>query len=572
MEIPSSIIVAGVAFIILIILFIYTLAGGTIPFISVSGVINGNPSDNEYSPISQWSSPTNLAYSTCKGYKFPVDTAENYNINTISLGTPSLNRLNNSCSDNSGVTSCENGILVYDTPYYCIDEDQINAIKQSHSCNRVVIDNVNNYDYPTSSVLCTKMDGTQAKYGETEEFYSYCTAASAVRYCSGSVGTINIGFSQSVNCKVNGQNSNFNCLQNDRSPDNILSAGPCNLSDDLDPSTQQFRIILDKTSEQIVTSSKSGTGVEGNKMRIEDRESCDQYGNNCKCVYPINPSGTGEGLILDDCNKGDNDIFQGFVWGIIPATKFPESVFCKNQYAGDSSAIDNCLKSINEDTYNSCVSSCKTQCVNQNTNCLNGCPPGGNSKINCADGPSGSTEDDYTNCFNNTDSETCTGTCVSNVCSNQRDCYANCQTILNGEGPNIYSKSSYTAQQQIIYIGNGLSYTDPIPTKSPTDLYNYIITNKCKSIKQNIDNSGKPSFTMENYSIGQKMSYNNSDNQPTCGLFSPCAVNASCADYLTTDYSGIIMNFPLYNTFSKVISAGCDCGSKTCSSINCITY
>lgn len=554
-EIPSSIIIAGVIFIILIIIFFYSLLGGGLPFI-ISGITGANPSTVQFSPISQWGSPEDISGSTCTGYKFGVKKLETTGgVDLISLGVPSLTRLN-SCDDIGG---CPEDITIRDT-FFCTDEDQINAIRQSHTCDRTVIDGENVYDYPTSSVLCTKMNGEQADYGDTEFFYTYCKK----KFCAGQVGSISVGFSRSQDCDGN----NFYCLQRDINDNDKLSAGKCNLSNMTSNGLstnfdQQFRIILDDSSSQITTSSELGEGLSGNKMRIEQRGSCDQNGDGCRCVYPKNRKGPNDnGLIMDDCKREADNLFNGFVWAIIPPTTYPESVFCKDTYTTQGD-VDTCLKKVNNDAYQTCFLDCQNDCTNQfNNSCVPGCPKvdeKDNVPHDCIVFPLGDADKDYDACIGKNEfSGSCQGVCVADICTNKKNCYAVCQNIIDIDGnTNTFSGNSSQAQQQIIYIGNGKDYTKKIPTKDKSDLYDYIVDTNSISIFQT--NNGD--FVMKKYSIGMKKSFTGENKKPTCGdAFSKCASNSSCADYLTSNYSGIIVGFALYNTLSNLSDVNnCEC-------------
>jgi hypothetical protein len=577
MEIPSSIIVTGVIFVLLFALFLYFLFGGKIPFASDIGVDNGDSSNSQFSPISQWSSPENVSNAVCKGYKFPSTSrcvpegescggSSSRGKTIISLGTPSLTRLNDivPCGSKPPLGS-EDCIYVQETPYYCIDEDQINAVKQFHTCDRTIVDGENVYDYPTDTVLCTKMDGTKANYGETETFFSNCRedGGKTPRYCTGQVGSVSIGFSQSQNC--DGQR--FNCLS--KSGDNIekatLETAICDLSKD----SQQFRIILDDgKSGQASTSDEMGTGLSGNKMRIEVRNSCNSDGSGCQCVYPENTGDIDAELKFDDCER---DSFKGFVWAIIPSTNFPDDIYCTDDDKLSQDQKNDCIDSLNADAYDSCISSCKKNCKNQMKNCESGCgiDPENQPPNNCDLEPepgSDSNEkrdNDYEKCIENSPSGFSCQYCILDTCSNKADCYATCSNILNQkEHSNIYSSDQSPSQQQIIYIGNATSYSEKIPTNDPYALYDYITNNKARSLYQDTNNN---KFVLKKYNIGPKYKTDNKCSGPQ-----KCTDNASCADYVSRDWSGIVVSFPLFNTFSNLVpSSTCNCGNEFGSCKNC---
>lgn len=331
MEVPSVIVIAIIVLVILLIIIVYRFLGGSMPSLINQDVNKGQGSTTQYSPFASWGASSPVDDSPCISYKFKPETGTINGNRWVSLGSPSLMQISVTGGDPNGCGNC----YTVGTKVDCIDDDIINASPYIHTCNKTVLPGTGvSYETYTDKSQCTTISGEKVNFGETETFYNYCPSGFPT-FCRGEIGNATIGYksvpsneiptapiTDPENMPVGNQ---FLCMYASSTGDDLTMKN-CNLSE----TEQQFRVSRNDPGKTFSTytygQNVKDTGLTGQNIAFYHRDS-GLFLYPEKSPDPANPNEKIK-LIL----KEPDAVTKGYVWAVIPQTKFSESVNCQSFY------------------------------------------------------------------------------------------------------------------------------------------------------------------------------------------------------------------------------------------------
>jgi hypothetical protein len=184
---------------------------------------------DKYNGVAYWGPETpaegDVDHTNCRTYTFVGSVATTDPICGEYKGEPAQTTLNTAVLDSITPTKTRG----------CVDTDQIVAKKVTRQCVTASGGQIN----PSLS-FCTKLDGTQAKVGDTETFYSTngCTSNTP---CPGTLGFFGVGYATTPSVPVcNGPvGVGFLCVAPSGPEPNSLNSDYCHM----DQTKQLFRIV-----------------------------------------------------------------------------------------------------------------------------------------------------------------------------------------------------------------------------------------------------------------------------------------------------------------------------------------
>lgn len=303
-------------------------------------------SSSNYDPVVGWGESTPATGATCKGYQFPHSTTKDFEQNCLGAGRDGYNTFLQSHGrtlDKTELNGAElynplvsqDGKIIYrEDRLSCLQSDTANIILMERTCDKVFKPLPDGLDFEDfrDDLVCTGQDGAKYKFGESEQFYSYCDSggepsAEPSPFCPGILGGVSVGFQFLEGTPTSFQETRQNetdfvplievidtsaFLSNGFTDISSPSSPPAN---DLAIPEQQFQIIRARVfSERPSDSNIEGRkGSEGIFAKIVHRASG-------KCLMPDNlfPNESSS-LVIGDCDLND-----GFIWALIPQLSYSQ--------------------------------------------------------------------------------------------------------------------------------------------------------------------------------------------------------------------------------------------------------